>query len=307
MGYDIGEKGVNINMKAWFLETRPQFLILSVVLAFLGTSMAWFDGYFNLGRALLAGFGLLLTHISVNTLNDYFDYRSGIDLKTQRTPFSGGSGMLPTKAMKPVQVFWLGTTSLIIAAGIGIYFIFVAGWQLLPLLLIAGLCIVLYTPLILKTPSPEWAAGLGLGTLPILGMYFIQTGTYSPHAIIASIPSGILVYNLLLLNEFPDISADKTAARKTLPITAGLKNAGIVYTVTTILTYVWIIGAVIAGVMPVFTLIALLTSLFAIKAIQGAMQSADMTKLVPGMANNVLVVLITQLLLGVGYILGTVL
>jgi 1,4-dihydroxy-2-naphthoate polyprenyltransferase len=297
-------KGVFTNLKIWFLETRPQFLLLSIVLAFLGVSMAWFDGYFNLGRALLAGFGLVLTHISVNTLNDYFDYRSGVDLKTQRTPFSGGSGMLPSKQMRPVQVFWLGTISLIIAAGIGIYFIIVAGWQLLPLLVIAGLCILLYTPLILKTPYPEWAAGLGLGTLPILGVYFTQAGTYSAHAVLASIPSGILVYNLLLLNEFPDVEADKVASRKTLPITAGLKNAGIVYTVMTILMYLWIIGMVIAGIMPVFALIALLTLLFAVKAIQGAMKAVDMGKLVPGMANNVLVVLVTQLLLGVGYILG---
>lgn len=208
--------------------------------------------------------------------------------------------------MKPAQVFWLGTTSLIIAAGIGVYFIIVAGWQLLPLLVVAVLCIMLYTPYILKTPYPEWAAGLGLGTLPILGTYFAQTGTYSVHAIIASIPSGILVYNLLLLNEFPDTDADKTASRKTLPIVAGLKKAGLIYSIMTVLMYVWIIGAVIAGVMPVFTLIALLTSLFAIKAIQGAMKAVDMSKLVPGMANNVLVVLVTQLLLGIGYILGKV-
>jgi 1,4-dihydroxy-2-naphthoate octaprenyltransferase len=268
--------------------------------------MAWFDGYFNLGRALLAGFGLVLTHISVNTLNDYFDYRSGIDLKTQRTPFSGGSGMLPAKRMKPAQVFWLGTVSFIIAAGIGVYFIIIVGWLLLPLLLVAGLCIALYTPFILKTPYPEWAAGLGLGTLPILGTYFAQTGTYSIHAIIAAVPSGILVYNLLLLNEFPDVDADKIASRKTLPITAGLKKAGMVYSIMTVLMYIWVIGAVIAGIMPVFTLIALLTSIFAIKAIRGAMQPTDMSQLVPGMANNVLVVLITQFLLGVGYIMGRV-
>ena len=37
--------------------------------------------------------GLLLTHISVNVLNDYFDYRSGMDLATKRIPFSGGSGL----------------------------------------------------------------------------------------------------------------------------------------------------------------------------------------------------------------------
>ena len=62
-------------LKVWFLETRPQFLTLSLVLAFLGTVVAWYDGYFSLWRALVAGIGLVLAHASVNTLNDYFDYK----------------------------------------------------------------------------------------------------------------------------------------------------------------------------------------------------------------------------------------
>ena len=70
----------------WIMETRPQFLTLSIVLAFLGTAIAWYDGPVNLGYALLAGFGLMLTHGSVNAINDYFDYKSGIDLDTERTP-----------------------------------------------------------------------------------------------------------------------------------------------------------------------------------------------------------------------------
>ena len=301
-----------MSLKTWLLETRPQFLILSIVLAFLGTSMAWFDGYFNWGRAILAGFGLILTHISVNTLNDYFDFRSGVDLKTIRTPFSGGSGMLPANSMKPRQVMWLGTGSLIIAVFIGVYFVIITGWQLLPLLLVAGICIVLDTPLILKTPAPEWAAGLGLGTLPILGTYFIQTETYSINAIIASIPSGILVYNLLLLNEFPDVEADKIANRKTLPIISGLKGAGITYTTTTIIMFLWVIGIVVAGIsglikVPVFALLGLLTIPFAVKAIRGALKPNEMSRLIPAMANNVLVVLVTQFLMGVGYILGRIL
>ena len=62
-----------MKLKVWFLETRPQFLLLSVVLSFLGISIAWYDGPFHLGYALLTFLGLLLCHISVNVLNDYFD------------------------------------------------------------------------------------------------------------------------------------------------------------------------------------------------------------------------------------------
>jgi len=279
-------------------------LLLSVVLAFLGTSIAWYDGYFHLGYALLAFVGLLLCHISVNVLNDYFDYRSGIDLETRRTPFSGGSGILPPALLKPRQVFWLGMGSFLLAIPIGVYFVITRGWLLLPLLLIAAICIALYTPFLTRLGWPEWAPGIGLGALPILGMYFVQTTTYTQPAIIAAIPSGILVHNLLLLNEFPDTEADKKAGRKTLPITMGRARAGIVYSALTLVVYLWIIGAVVAGQMPLFCLIALLTLPFALKAIRGALKYQDMSKLVPAMASNVLVVLLTQLLLGIGYILA---
>ena len=295
-----------MKLKRWLLVTRSPFLALSVVLAFLGNCIAWYDGIFHLGDALLAFLGLLLAHISVNVLNEYFDYRSGIDFETQRTPFSGGSGALPQGFVKPKQALWLGLGSLLAIVPIGIYFTLTKGWPLLPLLLVAAACIVLYTPLILKIGWPEWAPGVGLGVLPVLGVYFVQTAYYTWPVLVASIPSGILVHNLLFLNEFPDIAADSKAGRKTLPIVLGPAKASIVYVVLTVAVYLWIIGAVVTGYMPPFALVALLTLPFAVKAIQGALQYRERTKLVPAMANNVLVVLFTQLFLGIGYILARV-
>ena len=301
-----------MKLKLFFLETRPQFLLLSVVLAFLGTCVAWYDGVFHLGHAILAGVGLIIAHISCNTLNDYFDYKSGIDLVTNRTPFSGGSGILKDGLLTPKEVFWLGMTCFIIDIPIGIYFILVKGWLLLPLLVVAALCILLYSPLILKMHWPEWAAWLGLGFLPVVGMYFAQTGEYTWHVAVASVPSGFLVHNLLFLNEFPDVEADMIGKRKTLPIIMGRKKAGILYSALTILIYLWIIGWAIAWFfgaktsLPPYTLIALLTLPMAIKAIQGALKPDDMSKLMPALANNVFMVLLLPLLMGIGYILARV-
>ena len=293
-------------LKFWFLETRPQFLTLSIVLAFLGTSIAWYDGYFNLWHALLAGIGLVLTHASVNILNDYFDFRSGIDLAARRTPFSGGSGILPAELLSPRQVLWLGIVMLVLAIPIGIYFVIIRGWQLLPLLIVAAFFILLYSPFILKRPWPEWVAGAGLGALPILGTYFAQTGAYTCTAAVACIPSAFLVHNLLLLNEFPDVEADMLAKRKTVPISIGKNRAAIFYSAVAVALYLWIIGWVAARVMPVWTLLALLTLPLTIRAINGARHHDDASKLIPAMAANVMTVLLTQLLMGIGYILGRV-
>ena len=145
-----------------------------------------------------------------------------------------------------------------------------------------------------------------MGILPVLGSYFVQATAYTIPAVIASIPSGILVHNLLLLNEFPDVEADKKAGRRTLPIIMGKGRASIVYSALTIIVYCWIIGGVVAEQMPLFSLLGLLTLPFAIKAIRGALKYQDMAKLGPAMANNVMVVLLTQLLMGIGYILARV-
>lgn len=293
----------------WFKETRPQFLLLSVVLTFLGTTIAWYYGSFNLGYALLAGFGLLLTHGSVNAINDYFDYKSGIDLHVQRTPFSGGSGLVPEGKLPLKQALGVGIATSLVALAIGIYFVMVSGWLLLPLIIAAALCMVLYTPVILRTPWPEWSPGLGLGIMPILGFYFVQTGHYDCVVLAASIPSGILVHNLLLLNEFPDVEADRMGGRRTTPVAFGMHAAGRLFRIMTILVYIWIIGCVAATlitgsvVMPVYCLLALLTLPFARKAMNGSKEYRDRNKLVPALGSNVIFILLTHVLLGVGYIL----
>ncbi len=290
-------------LKIWLLETRPQYLTLPLALAFLGTVLAWYDGSFSLFRAVFACVGLLITHISVNTLNDYFDFRSGIDIATRRTPFSGGSGILPAGLLTPREVLWFGIVTFVLAVPIGLYFIIVSGWQLLPLLLVAAFCILLYSPFILKQPWPEWAPGVGLGLLPVLGMYFVQVEIYTIHALIASVPSAFLVHNLLLLNEFPDAEADRMAGRKTLPIMIGKKNAAIFYTFVTMAVYIWIIAWVIASEMPVWTLLALLTLPFAVKAIKGALHNDNEPLLMAALPANVMIVLLVQILIGIGYIL----
>lgn len=296
-----------MRLKTLFLETRPNFLLLSLVLVFLGTCIASYYGVFHLGYALLATIGLLLAHISVNTLNDYFDYKTGIDLATRRTPFSGGSGILPAGLLLPRHVFRLGMGAFLVAVPIGIYFVVVSGWPLLPLLVVAGVCILFYTPHITRTPWPEWSPGVGMGTLPVLGAYFIQTSSYTPlAAVMAAVPSGILVHNLLLLSECPDVEADRGGGRKTLPVILGVRRATILYSALTVAVYAWIVGCVIGGVMPLFCLVALATLPVAAKAIQGALSHGDEKRLVSAVGQNVLVVLLTQVLIGIGYILAAV-
>jgi 1,4-dihydroxy-2-naphthoate polyprenyltransferase len=288
---------------------RIPFLILSLILGILGAAVAWYESrcfgsMFNMFNALLATFGLLIAHAAVNIFNDYFDARSGLDYKTNRTQFSGGSGAAPIGLLTIRQELWLGIICFVFLIPIGMFFILEKGWMLLPLLILAALLIVLYTPFILKMGYPEWSAGLGLGILPVMGAYFVHTGEYTLTAFIASMPSYFLVHNLLLLNEFPDVEADTTVNRRTLPIFVGKKRAAYLFSIFTILVYLWIVWAVLRHLMPVFALLPLLTLPVAFQVIKGVFQYDDMEKFLPVMKKNVQLVLLIQALIAAGYILG---
>ncbi len=283
-------------LKVWFLETRPQFLILTPMCVLVGVAAAAYDG-FDLQplHVILTLIGALLAHISVNVLNDYFDYRSGIDLATKRTPFSGGSGILPAGLLKAQQVYLLGLASLIGVGAIGIYFTFEYGWTILPLGILGMVVIYLYTTHITKNPLLcAIAPGLGFGPLMVVGTYFTQTG--------------FLVSNLLLLNQFPDVEADKVASRRHIPIAFGRRFSARVYAVLMLATYVSLAAAVGFGVLPLTALIGLLTLPLAVKTVMGALKNYDdMEKLMPSLGMNIQVILLTTLLTGVGILLGLLL
>jgi 1,4-dihydroxy-2-naphthoate octaprenyltransferase len=297
-------------LKTWFLETRPQFLILTPMCVLVGVAAAAYDDFdLNPLHVILTLVGALLAHISVNVLNDYFDYRSGIDLATRRTPFSGGSGILPAGLLKAQQVYLLGLASLIGVGTIGIYFAVEYGWRILPLGIAGMLLVYLYTTYITKNPLLcVIAPGLGFGPLMVVGTYFTQTGEYSVTAGLASLVPGFLVSNLLLLNQFPDVEADKVASRRHIPIAYGRRFSAKVYAVFMVATYVSLAAAVGFGVLPLTALIGLLTLPLAVKTVTGALKNYDdMEKLMPSLGMNIQVILLTTLLTGVGILLGLLL
>jgi 1,4-dihydroxy-2-naphthoate octaprenyltransferase len=295
-------------LKTWFLETRPQFLILTPMCVLVGVAAAAYDDFdLNPLHVILTLVGALLAHISVNVLNDYFDYRSGIDLATKRTPFSGGSGILPGGLLKAQEVYLLGLASLIGVGAIGIYFTMEWGWKILPLGIAGMLVVYLYTTHITKNPLLcAIAPGLGFGPLMVVGTYFTQTGEYSLTAGLASLVPGFLVSNLLLLNQFPDVEADKVASRRHIPIAYGRRFSAKVYAVLMLATYVSLAAAVGFGVLPLTALIGLLTLPLAVKTVMGALKNYDdIPKLMPSLGANILVILLTTLLTGVGILVGS--
>jgi 1,4-dihydroxy-2-naphthoate octaprenyltransferase len=292
----------------FFKETRPQFLILTPVcyLVGLGTSSYVLGGFGRIpvGIAILAFVGALFSHIAVNVLNDYFDFRSGLDLRTRPTPFSGGSGILPRGLMSPKGVLGMGIVSLLIVTAIGLYFLTVRGWGLLPLGLLGLLVIVLYSPFVTKTPVLcLLAPGLGFGPLMVMGTHFVLTGRYDWVAFSASLVPGFLVSNLLLINQFPDVEADRSVNRRHLPIVIGRQASSYVYALLALSAFCLVVAASILGLFPTGAFLTFLPLPLAIVTIRGVIRNAEkINALIPFLGKNVIYTLAAPFLLAVGFL-----
>lgn len=302
-------------MKLQILETRPQFLILSVLLVLHGTALAAAMGYaVNWLNAVLAVIGLVLLHASVNVLNDWHDYsKSGIDLEVRQTPFSGGSGLMPAGKISVKGALQLGIGTLAAGCLIGFYLVWQVqvlwgtGLYLLVIGAVGALSVVLYTPVFTRIGLGEIFAGLSLGTLPVVGTYFLLTGHLDAVAWISGIPAGLLTYNLLLLNEFPDTDADIAGGRHHMVVLLGRRGARWLYSAVEIAVYVSLVAGVAFGGLSPWALIGLGGAFFAFKAIANTMKQYDSFEgIIPGMGMNVFSVLGTNALMAVGYAIAAI-
>ena len=290
-----------MSIKTWFFETRPSFLLLTPLNFFVGLAVAYVEGSYDTYRALLGLIGIMLAHIAMNVINDYFDYSSGLDLSTTRTPFSGGSGVLPTGALKPRSVYIFAITCLILAGAIGVYFAYTVGWEILPVVLFAALIIYTYTNYLSHWYVGEFFTGLNYGFLIAVGAYFIMTGRYNISACVPAVIPGILGATLLYINEFPDIGPDRESGRRNVVMLLGLERASKGYAVLVSSIYFWVLICVITRVMTPTMLVVILSSPIGYKAAMGAMRNyGQISKLVPSLAANVQWIMSTTLLTIIG-------
>jgi 1,4-dihydroxy-2-naphthoate octaprenyltransferase len=271
----------------WLGVARAPFLLLPVTLVASGAAAAAYAGAFGWGPTLLAVVGLVLLHAAVNALNEASDMTTGIDLRTTRTPFSGGSGTLPAGRLS-VRATRLFAYSCAVGGGL------IGGWfalrldPLFTLLMGVGAAAVLfYSDVFARAGVGEVAAGLGLGALPVWGAAWVQGPPPGPAALWAGVPAFFMTFNLLLLNEFPDEEADRSGGRKNLVLMLGRKGAALVYSGAAALTPLAIVAAVALKVFPLVALVATLPSLLLLKPLGWAFGDTREPPPIPAMSANV--------------------
>ena len=254
-------------ISVWLRAIRIKFLLASVIAVSLGLSLAWYAGSsIDIFHALLTFAGVISLHASVDLLNDYWDFKRGIDSKTKRTKMSGGTGVLPEGLLKPKSVYLAGIGFLILGAIIGIYFVMIFGITIGLILGFAILSVYFYSTKIINWGLAEVFVTIK-GTLIVIGTFFIQSQGIDDFSIFAGIVVGLLSSLVLFVTSIPDHDIDKEKGRRTLIIIFGKSNSVKTFSIFPILIYGVIIFGVMTGLFPVYSLIVLLAKPFLILAI----------------------------------------
>ncbi len=258
--------------KPWFTALRAHFLTATVAPVLIGTAAAWYtSGSFAWSSFVLALIGGVLVHLGANMSNDYFDYRSETDVMNKGgSAYSGGSRVIQDGLIPARQILVAAIVCFTLGALIGIWL--VVALRSIPLLIIGivGLfCAYFYTGAPLRLGYKGFAEilnGVSFGPVIALGAYAVQAPRWSTPALLASIPPGILLAALLMINEFPDLDADAAAGKKTFVVRLGKKRASLVYQATAFFPFLWVPILVAARVFPLWTLLSLLTLPLALRA-----------------------------------------
>ncbi len=216
---------------------------------------------------------IIINHVGLNMADDYFDYKHSVDsLKPgEKNPYTGGSGTLSSGLIAPANMFKAFMVCFLITATIGVYLTIERGLLVLVFGLIGVFCSVFYTapPISLSHRGlGELALLINFGTTIGLGSYFVQAQKLTMEAFWATLPMGIMLFSMIVINEIPDIEEDRKAGKLTLVARYGKKSGVRLYILSWFFTFITIIGAVTFQIMPVLALLSLLSLPFVYRSIK---------------------------------------
>ncbi|GMR09520.1 MAG: hypothetical protein BMS9Abin28_0339 [Anaerolineae bacterium] len=307
VSWEVREETPEPSRWALFVNaTRLPFLTATLVPVLLGTVIAWNDGFFSFGLFLLALFGAAFFHLGTNVMNDYFDHTSGADeANLTPTPFAGGSRLIQRGLIEPSALRRLAWGLFAAGTLIGLALVALVGPELLVFGVVGFLLGLLYTapPVrLVHKGLGEIAIGLGFGPVMVLGAYWVQAQQLSASALYASIPVGILIAAVLYINEIPDRMWDEKAGKRTLITRMSPDTAVTGYAVLIAAAYLTIVMGAALGIMPLATLIGLLTIPMAWSAFKTLRRHHGFPyRLIPANAYTVFLHFFTGLLLAAGY------
>jgi 1,4-dihydroxy-2-naphthoate octaprenyltransferase len=284
-----------MNLRAWLKEFRVLFLLFVALPVLLGSAVAYAlePGTFSLFYCIASVIAMMLLHAGTVILNDYFDFKSGTDvLNKERTPYSGGSGLLPGNVLSPGHVLAAGSLCFGLSIVLGFFIVLTRS----PVVLAVGFVGVAIG--LFYTAPPFKLAYRGFGEtarliatpLMVLGAFLVQVPLSAGDvyayavAITASLPVAFLNTAALYIFEFPDYEADSAVGKKNLVVRLGRKNAVYLFIALSALAYLSLLAGILSGLIPYYSALALIALPISAMACNGLMKNHGRPKqLVPYM------------------------
>lgn len=240
-------------IRVWWLAIRPKTLPAAAASVIVGSALAWHDGVFSAGPAAAALLIALLLQIGSNLANDVYDDERGADTQDRLGPLRvTQSGLLGRKQVKSgMKVVFVTALTL------GFYLTWVRGWMVLVIGVVAIVAAIAYT----GGPWPLGYHGLGevfvflfFGVTAVVGTYWVQTGTAPASAWLMSVPLGLLITAIIVVNNLRDIEQDRVAGKRTVSVRIGVRATRLEYGLCVLGAYACVALGVFLRILPVYAM-----------------------------------------------------
>ncbi len=245
-------------LKNWFIAIRPFGFATTLVSTGVGTALAFHDGFFDPVLYLLTMAPLLLIHTGTNLINDYYDFKIGIDSESLDT-----NGLNRVNGeIKPEEIYRVSIACFLLSVPFGVYLSFLRGAIIFFMGTLGALAGFYYT----ARPVSYKYYGLGspsiflfMGLVMVWGVYYIQTGIISWYPVFIALPVSFLITGMQHSNELRDYENDKAKGIRTAPVIMGFRLARYYYYFLIISAYLSLAILIIYELLPFWTVLAYIT------------------------------------------------
>ncbi len=236
----MGEK-----VRAWLALSRLPFHSVGVLPFILGGVLAWRQGgAFRWDVCAWGTLGVVLVMLATYYAGEYWDYvEDSLSARWGPSRFAGGSQVLQRGLLPRHAALWASLASLLLAGGVGL--ILQLGYRTGPWTIPLGVAGLLggffYSTRPVRWVSRgwgEWWIAFCYGWLPVAVGYYLQAGGVTPLVHWLAAPIGLTIFNVILLNEFPDYPADLAVGKANLAVRLGRERASLLYGLTSLGSWV---------------------------------------------------------------------
>jgi 1,4-dihydroxy-2-naphthoate octaprenyltransferase len=290
--------------KGFWQLADPKIWIASTVPMFVAAAYAYGKtGEFDLFWFVVSVIGIYLIEIGKNAVNEFVDYKSGVDTfvtPDKRTPFSGGKKTIVEGKLTVEETVIIALVTILVSCAIGLAIVIFRE----PRVFIVGLAGVLIAVFYSLPPFKlsyrgfgEIAVGITFGPLIVIGMYLVMTHHVSIDVLLVSLPIGFLITNVLWINQYPDYEADLKGHKYNLLVRIGKQKGVIVYASLYIAAYLSLALIALVTKNPIW-IVTFITIPLAVRSVNVARKYYDeIPKLVKANADTIKIYQIVGLIM----------